>query len=109
VVAVQAGLALAQQATGGSLGLAVFGEPSERLHYVLGGLRMSGTLGATNAFAGYMAMLLVFCTPFMFQRQKLPFYLVFSLGLITLILALSRAGWLSFFLGGLVVMFALFR
>lgn len=108
VVMVQAGLALAQQMTGGSLGLAVFGEP-ERLHFVLGGLRMSGTLGATNAFAGYMAMLLVFCMPFLFQRQKLPFYVLFSLGLITLVLALSRAGWLSFVLGSLVVMVGLFR
>lgn len=110
VIGLQAVLALAQQVAGGTLGLNVFGEQDPtRLYFAMGDLRVSGTLGATNGFAGYMAMLLVAALPFMFRERNLLWYGVYGAGMISLLLTFSRAGWLSFVLGAGMVAMALVR
>jgi O-antigen ligase len=113
VLALQGGLAIAQLISGKTLGLMVFGEqdPSRLwdVNYVKGALRVSGTLGATNALAGYMATLLVFALPFLFLWQGVFRYACYGVGFVALLLPLSRAGWLSFMVGGGVVVGALLR
>ena len=110
VLLLQGGLAIAQLVTGKPLGLTVFGEQDpSRLFYVKGGLRVSGTLGATNALAGYMAMLLVFALPFLFLWQGVFRYACYGAGFVALLLPLSRAGWLSFMVGGSLAVSALLR
>ena len=113
VLLLQGGLAIAQLIVGKTLGLTVFGEqdPSRLwdVNYVKGGLRVSGTLGATNALAGYMATLLVFALPFLFQWQGVFRYACYGAGFVALLLPLSRAGWLSFMVGGSLVVSALLR
>ena len=109
-IGLQAGLAMAQQVTDGILGLVVLGEQDpSRLFFVKSDMRVSGTLGATNAFAGYMATLLVFALPYLFRRQKLHWYALHAAGVIALIFTFSRAGWLSFIVGGGLVIIAMIR
>lgn len=85
------------------LGLMVIGERdpgTSQLHYVKDSLRVSGTLGAVNAFGGYIAMLMVFLTPFVLAGKKNKItYLIYGFSFITLIIPFSRSGWLSYFLG----------
>lgn len=93
----------------GQLGLVVLGERNSeisKLHYVQNSLRVSGTLGAVNALGGYIAMLMVFLTPFVLAGKKNKLlYLIYGLSYVTLILPFSRAAWLSYFLGaGLCVL-----
>jgi O-antigen ligase len=92
------------------LGLYVFGEQDPtRLFYANRDLRVSGTLGATNGFAGYMAMLLVTVLPFMFRERNLLRYVVYGAGMIALLVTFSRAGWLSFICGVLLVTLVMVR
>ena len=110
VIGCQALLAIAQQVSGGPLGLVVFGEQDPtRLFFVKGDLRVSGTLGATNGLAGYLAMLLTFCLPFLFRLRSVVWYGAYSIGFIALLFTYSRAGWLSFSLGAGFVVLALLR
>lgn len=110
ILLVQGGLAVAQLIMGRPLGLVVFGEQNpSRLFYVKGGLRVSGTLGATNALAGYMAMLLVFTLPFLFRWQGLFRYGCWGAGFAALLFPLSRAGWLSFVVGGGIAVLGILR
>lgn len=110
VIGIQATLAFAQQLAGGTLGLVVFGEQDPtRLFFAKGALRVSGTLGATNGFAGYMAMLLVAVLPFMFREKNLLWYAVYGAGTIALLMTFSRAGWLGFACGAALVALALVR
>jgi O-antigen ligase len=110
VLFLQGGMAVAQLVTSKPLGLVVFGEQDpSRLFYVKGGLRVSGTLGATNALAGYMAALLVCALPFLFRRQSVLGYACYGTGFSALLFALSRAGWLSFMVGGSIVVGGLLR
>lgn len=110
IVLSQGGLAILQLITGSALGLVVFGEQDpSRLYYVKGGLRVSGTLGATNALAGYLAMLLVFALPFLLRWQGVFRYACYGTGFAALLFSLSRAGWLSFMVGGCIVMGGLLR
>jgi O-antigen ligase len=109
-IGIQAILAIAQQLTGGMLGLYVFGEQDPtKLFFAKGDLRISGTLGATNGFGGYMAMLLVAVLPFMFRERNLLRYAVYGAGMIALLMTFSRAGWLSFVCGALLVVLVLVR
>jgi hypothetical protein len=110
VIAVQALIAVGQYFRGGTLGLLVFGEQDpSRLFFVKEGLRVSGTLGATNAFGGYMSMMLVAALPFLFRYGGGAAPVAFGLGSIALLLSLSRAGWLSFLIGASSVLLALMR
>lgn len=109
-VGFQSLLALIQFAHGGVLGLSILGEPTgDSLHFVKGTLRVFGTLGTVNALAGYLAMLLVLLVPFVFVRKDVLLYGVFGLGSVALLLSFSRAGWLSLFLGGFIVVVLLAR
>lgn len=110
VLFLQGGMAIAQFMTSKPLGLVVFGEQNpSRLFYVKGGLRVSGTLGATNALAGYMATLLVLVLPFLFRWQGLFWYACYGTGFTALLFTLSRAGWLSFLVGGSIAILGLWR
>ncbi|MDJ0928063.1 MAG: O-antigen ligase family protein [Gammaproteobacteria bacterium] len=108
-IAIQAAIAFAQSIVG-NLGLVVLGEQDpDRLRFVKGALRVSGTLGATNGFAGYLSMLLVFALPFLFRRRNPVWYVIHGFGVIALLVTYSRAGWLSFVVGSAVVAFGLLR
>jgi O-antigen ligase len=112
VTVVQGGIAIAQAVSCGPVGLGILGEfTPERLdsYMVLGGFRTSGTISGTNAFAGYIAMLLVFLFPFVMVRRSLPFYAGFTIGGIALVLSLSRAGWLGFAIGCAAAVIMLLR
>jgi O-antigen ligase len=56
-----------------------------------------------------MATLLVFALPFLFLWQGVFRYVCYGVGFVALLLPLSRAGWLSFMVGGGVVVGALLR
>lgn len=108
----QSGLGFAQYAQGGSIGLYILGEPDparSELHYVGEVLRASGTLGATNAFGGLLSGLLVLLLPYVLSRKAILPRLAFGLGILALVMSLSRAGWLSFLIGSGVVIYRLFR
>lgn len=95
------------------LGLVVIGErdpATSQIHFVKDSLRVSGTLGAVNAFGGYVAMLMVYLTPFVLagKKNKLT-YLIYGFSFITLIIPFSRSGWLSYFLGASLCTFNLLR
>jgi len=111
IIFIQSMIGLAQLAHGGPLGLEILGESISKKvdNYVDGSLRMSGTIGATNAFAGYFSLLLVFLLPFVVVRRTMLNYLAYGLGLIVLILALSRAGWLGFIVGSVCALSMLLR
>jgi O-antigen ligase len=100
ILAIQALIGLLQYLNGGVLGLSILGEASgNSLFFVEESLRISGTAGGTNSYSGYMAMLLVFLTPYILVKKKIYYYSIFLLGCVALLLSFSRAGWLSFFVG----------
>jgi O-antigen ligase len=100
ILVTQALIGLLQYVRGGVLGLSILGEGSDAsLFFVEESLRISGTAGGTNSYSGYMAMLLVFLTPYMLAQKNKYYYSVFILGCTALLLSFSRAGWLSFFVG----------
>lgn len=108
IVLIQSLIGFLQYMHGGVLGLYIIGEASgENLHFVKEALRISGTIGNTNSYAGYMALLLVFLTPFLLLQKNRFLYGVYVVGCIALLLSFSRAGWLSLFLGGVIVVFLL--
>jgi len=109
-VGVQALIALIQFLHGGVIGISILGEPSgDSLYFVKNSLRVFGTLGGANSLAGYLAMLLVFLVPYVILRKNLLLYSVFGLGSLTLLLSFSRSGWLSLFMGGVIVIYQLIR
>lgn len=97
----------------GHLGLVVLGErnpETSKLHYVKDSLRVSGTLGAVNALGGYIAVLMVFLTPFVLAGKKNKLvYVIYGLSYITLIIPFSRSGWLSYLLGASLCVVNLLR
>lgn len=109
IILIQSSIALVQLIKGGWLGLDILGEPSGTANFsqliVKGNLRFAGTIGGTNGFAGYMAMLSVLLFPFFLIRNSLLLYSGFGIGTIAILLALSRAGWLSFLVGCVCVIF----
>lgn len=112
ILLIQTAIASVQLAKGGYVGLAVLGEfdPSKAdVYYFQGVLRAAGTLGATNGLGGYLAATLVFLTPFLLAQFNIIRFSIFFLGLIGIIIPLSRAGWLSLLIGGAIVTFQMFR
>jgi O-antigen ligase len=113
VLVIQAVIGLAQLLHHGGLGLDILGESYNAAkmdeYLVKGSLRISGTIGATNAFAGYMAILLVFLLPFVLCKRAWFRYAGFGAGFAALILSLSRAGWLGFVVGSLCAAFMMWR
>ncbi len=93
VILIQTAIGIAQLLHGGGLGLDILGESfntAKMSEYIVkGALRIGGTIGATNAFAGYMAMLLVFLLPFVVIRRSLLSYLGFGMGIIALIFSIQ--------------------
>jgi O-antigen ligase len=116
VILMQSIIAIAQYVHGGGLGLDILGESFNTAkkavyaaYYVNGGLRVSGTIGGANGFSGYISLCLVFLLPFVLARRSVLNILCFGVGIIVIILAMSRAGWLSFFVGSIFVIFMMLR
>jgi len=108
VIVIQGSIGILQAITGKFLGLGIIlGEPekiiAEKL-IVHGSLRVTGTIGWANTFAGYMAMFLVLLFPFVLVRNSLLLYSCLGIGSIALLLSLTRSGWLSFFGGAFVLL-----
>lgn len=110
VIAIQGCLGIAEFVHEGPFGLSIIGEPIKS-HIFFGGFRVSGTLGAVNAFAGFLAGLLIFLTPFLVASAANRFLVWsgFAVGFTSLILTLSRAGWFSFLAGFFAGFFILTR
>jgi putative inorganic carbon (HCO3(-)) transporter len=66
-------------------------------------LRAAGTFGEPNCAAGYLTPLLIICLGLLLSRtdivRKSLIWLPFGLGLIALVVTLSRGGWLGFLVG----------
>ncbi|MBI5617983.1 MAG: O-antigen ligase family protein [Gammaproteobacteria bacterium] len=100
VLIIQSLLAFVQQLKGGPIGLNVLGEQdASRLFFVRGDLRVSGTLGATNGFGGYLAAMLCFLIPSVLTKRNVVIYAAVGVGTMALLFTFSRAGWLSLIIG----------
>jgi O-antigen ligase len=115
---VQSILGLAQYASGGSLGLQVFGESKSYNAYslMLAGTevvsRVSGTFGHPNSLAGYLVMLILinlslFWAPIS-AKVKLALWPTLLLMSTALILTFSRAGWLALGIAGMFSLYLCF-
>lgn len=111
----QSFLGLAQHASGGLLGLQVFGE-TKSYNVMAAGTevisRVSGTFGHPNNLAGYLVMLVLinlalFWAPIS-PRVKLLLCPAFLLISTTLILTFSRGGWLALGFGGTLTLYLCF-
>src|SRR5665648_499303 len=108
---VQSIVGLAQYASGGSLGLQIFGESNSYSIYshMMAGTevisRVSGTFGHPNSLAGYLVMLVLinlslFWAPIS-ERVKLALWPTLLLMSTALILTFSRGGWLALGVAGM--------
>jgi putative inorganic carbon (HCO3(-)) transporter len=65
-----------------------------------GGFRINGLLGHPNLLAAYLSMLLPMLVALLFSRMparvRVPLGMVVALGVLALLMTLSRTGWLSF-------------
>jgi O-antigen ligase len=106
-----------QGLTGKYLGLSVLGEGSTVIRYSLGDVtanRCEGTVCHPNSFAMYLNTALPFAIALIFANvrrlYKILAVLVVGLGIVCLILTLSRGGWIGFLLSGsLVIILAIRR
>ncbi len=110
VVLIQSGAAVVQGVLHKDLGLQVLGEATqETIRYAaqatyLGaadeGFRVSGLIGHPNLLAAMLAMLLPICVALLFARiptlSKLAVAVATALGVVALLLTLSRTGWTTF-------------
>lgn len=113
IVAIQSLIGILQYIKGSALGLGFIGEKTtvgstDEEFYYEGTLRVAGTAGVVNTFSLLLSMLLAPIIYFTFQTKKTLFYPVISAGVLTLLLTFSRAGWVSFFFGYLVVLLLIF-
>lgn len=112
----QCALGIYQAWSGQPLGLWFLGESPEVREFALDiGLvaRPHGTLGHPNDYAMYLEILLPLAFTLLFS-QIIPLYkfligLAFCLGVVSLVLSLSRGGWLGFGLATVVVLFFLIQ
>jgi len=112
VILMQGIIATAQLMHGGWLGIGILGEPSVLTPNVIVGdvtLRVAGTISGANGFAGYISLLLVFIFPFILNRRNMFLDLGFTIGIVSIVMALSRAGWLSFVIGTICVIYMILR
>jgi O-antigen ligase len=111
----QSFLGLAQFASGGTLGLQIFGETKSYNVMAAGAevfSRVSGTLGHPNNLAGYLVMMVLinlalFWAPIS-PRVKLLLCPAFLLIITTLALTFSRGGWLALGFGGMLTLYLCF-
>lgn len=107
-------IAFSQKWLGMSLGLELFGEYEElgsfTFDYYLMVARVGGTLGHANNLARYVGLLIPLSVTLLFAeiklRYKLASALVFICAFITMLLTLSRGGWVCF-AGSIVLAFML--
>jgi len=112
VLIIQSLIVCVQYILKSDIGLVVLGErDSERSRqfFVNGNMRASGTLGATNALGGYIAMLMVFLVPYVLANRGWFYHLAFFMGAISLVIPLSRAAWLSFGVCSIILIINLIR
>lgn len=71
-------------------------------------LRAAGTFGEPNCAAGYLTPLLIICLSLLLSRtdivRKSLIWLPFGLGVVALVVTLSRGGWLGFLVGVCILM-----
>ncbi|MDZ7724656.1 MAG: O-antigen ligase family protein [candidate division KSB1 bacterium] len=111
-VGMQGMIALLQTVTGGTLGLAFFGEASIDGPGA-GPWRVMGTLGHPNRLAMYLEILLPLCVALFFietrKLYKFALTAIIGLGLIALIMTGSRGAWVSFVFAMGVLFFFLLK
>ncbi len=92
-----------------NLGLQILGEATQETIQIAadatylggqGGFRINGLLGHPNLLAAYLSMLLPMCIALLFSRipgrARAPLGVVAGLGVLALLMTLSRTGWLTF-------------
>jgi putative inorganic carbon (hco3(-)) transporter len=102
-------IALAQTATGSSLGLEMLGARTQAGVANLGSGNMSrvgGTIGGPNALALYLDFLLPIPLALALSKPIKRYWLwvIFMLGSVALFVTLSRAGWLGMVIGGGIIL-----
>lgn len=109
-------LGVYQAWSGQSLGLWFLGESSKVREFALdigSAARPHGTLGHSNGLAMYLNMLLCIAFTILFAEikiiHKLVIGLAFFMGILALVLTLSRGAWLGFSVGLAAVLFFLVR
>ncbi|MFH0726588.1 MAG: O-antigen ligase family protein [Pseudomonadota bacterium] len=115
---VQSILGLAQYASGGSLGLQIFGESKSYNVYslMMAGTevisRVSGTFGHPNSLAGYLVMLVLINLALFWAPisgiARLALWPTLLLMSTALILTFSRGGWLALGFGGMLTFYFCF-
>jgi putative inorganic carbon (hco3(-)) transporter len=115
---VQSGIGIAQYATGGKIGLAIFGE-AERAYFEMRAgdghvSRVAGTLGHPNKLAVFLNMLLLLNLAMLFaapsRRARRLLLVPMAIMGVAMLLTFSRGGWLGLTLGGgLTLFWCLFR
>jgi O-antigen ligase len=119
-IALEAVIGLIQGAFRVDLGLQALGEATQETirlaadaTYVggQGGFRINGLLGHPNLLAAFLSMQLPLCIALLFSRipawARLPLGAVVALGVLALLMTLSRTGWLSFG-AAMTVLYALY-
>lgn len=112
-VGMQGMIALLQTITGGTLGLAFFGEAYIPDGKGAGPWRVMGTLGHPNRLAMYLEILLPVCFAlFLIETKKFKKIIVtgiMGLGLVALIMTGSRGAWLSFMFAMAILLYYLLK
>jgi O-antigen ligase len=102
-------LGFAQILHGGAIGLHFLGELQDKADSPWNqAVRVAGTFGA-NGFAGYLSMLLIVTICGAITSRSLFLYVSSGMGAISLLTSFSRAGWLSFSIGMLMLFSILVR
>ncbi len=113
-VGIQAVIGGLQFVSGSTLGLGIFGEGEQGFRQMRAGAgfvnRVGGTIGSNNKLAVFLGMLLPIGIGTLFARINLRFKLICVLpfifaGMALDMLTFSRGGWVSLFIGSLIVMY----
>ncbi|MFX0195088.1 MAG: O-antigen ligase family protein [Candidatus Hodarchaeota archaeon] len=106
-------LGIVQYISGRSFDLAILGGGGEKFARTFGGaaFRVSGTFGTSNAFGSYIIMLLPLILSLLFFTIKRTHRMIYGslliMGVISLILTLSRGAWVGFIISVTVLLLLL--
>ncbi len=116
-ILLQSMIGILQFATGGTLGMDIFGEGerafrSSRVGYAMLS-RVGGTIGDPNSLAMYLNLILPIMLCFVFTKTKpllkVAMSVIFLMGCLTEILTLSRGGWLALGVAFVVSFYGIFK
>ena len=112
-VLLQAMLGFAQKATGGHLGLKLFGESTESFREMRAGFgtvsRVGGTFGSANKLAGYLGMFIPVMFSLLFapirRHYRMLLFGTLVIALVLEVITFSRGGWVGLGIGGVCTLY----